>query len=71
LLCQTRAGATLTAFELISDVCVGLVEKHVPVELKIMNTIKRAPDPRGLMNPRKVLPSSGEYAIHEFMENDR
>jgi FAD/FMN-containing dehydrogenase len=29
-LAQARAAATLTAFELMSDVCIELVEKHVP-----------------------------------------
>jgi FAD/FMN-containing dehydrogenase len=27
---QARLGAALTAFELMSDTCIGLVEKHVP-----------------------------------------
>jgi FAD/FMN-containing dehydrogenase len=29
-LAQARLGASLTAFELMSDTCIGLVEKHVP-----------------------------------------
>ncbi|MBO9649473.1 MAG: FAD-binding oxidoreductase [Variovorax sp.] len=36
-LAQARIGAALTAFELMSDTCIGLVEKHVPAARHPLN----------------------------------
>jgi FAD/FMN-containing dehydrogenase len=50
-LAQRRLAASLTAFELISDYCMGLVEKHVPDRRR----------PLGQASPYYVLLESSDY----------
>jgi len=46
---------------------IGRLKRHAlarskgAVALEVMRAIKRALDPRGIMNPGKVLPEPGEY----------
>ncbi|MFO1426113.1 MAG: FAD-linked oxidase C-terminal domain-containing protein [Steroidobacteraceae bacterium] len=51
-----EAGGSFSAEHGIGRLKVGELERYAaPVELELMRAIKRALDPRGIMNPGKVL----------------
>ncbi len=52
----TRLGGSISAEHGLGSAKRGLADTYVdPVERELMRTVKRALDPRGLMNPGKVV----------------